>query len=354
MNIIKYLYLWYKARFSTLPLSDFCTLCAVYSTTGKSKLAAKVLQTYFARNTPDHERLQRIYDGSYELKWLYLQNISRSRRQTDEEQHYLVTLMPVSVGYGFPSALREPALKTLFDLGQASKICAYVRDYSLPAKYEQRLISLCREEAISSPSFKFDSFKRALLQYLQFAQGPKMEGPDIQLALLALNDEELITAMVENCTLERNLLWAPALRILADQGSLKSLQTLFFHSFILSEGMVQIILQRFPQLKYAYEISCLRRPLYKLERQVGKFWGTAAPTMEEHQFIVRTIACDAENTDRNEFVQKLLLPALERKNTTPYFCAWATYTFPETGEKAYQKMRKIAKMYRDRYKKKPS
>lgn len=346
MKIIKYLICWIKARYVRLSSADFCALCHAYEVE-HSKIAEYALKTYFSHHVPKSDELDRIYKGNYELRWLYLKNIRHGRRLTDEEQHLMVTSMPIGGTYAFPSALREPALKELFELGQAHKIAEYVRDFALPPDYELRLIERCRTE--NKPDY-LNSYHRALSHYLQFAKGAKLTTPDVQLAVLALNDEEITVAMVENCTMAENILFVPTLRVLAEEGSLKALQKLLFNSFIESDELADKIIERFPQLKRIYDMSCLRRPLYKLEREVGQFWGTVAPNVDEYQLIIQSIETDAKHTKREEFIRDSLLPMMARPKTTAYFCAWCADNFPEVSEQAYQRLRKIAKFYRDCYK----
>ena len=347
MKIIKYFICWIKARYVLLSSADFCALCDAFESEPHSKIAEYALKTYFSRHVPEKSELDRIYAGKYELRWLYLQNIQRGRRLTDCEQHLMVTSMPVGGTYAFPSALREPALKELFDSGNAHKIGEYTRAFALPRNYELRLIELCRTEEDAD---YLNSYHRALSHYLRFAKGEKLTAPDVQLAVLALNDEEMTVAMVENCTMAENILFVPTLRVLAEEGSLKALQKLFFNTYVESDELAQIMLERFPQLKRIYDMSCLRRPLYKLEREAGKFWGTVAPNMDEYQFIIWVIKTDVHNSKRSEFIRDSLLPMLEQPKATAYFCAWCADNFPEVSEQAYQRLRKIAKFYRDCYK----
>ena len=347
MKIIKYLICWIKARYELLSSADFCALCHAYEIE-HSKIAEYALKTHFSRHVPEKDELDRIYRGSYELRWLYLHNIRRGRRLTDEEQHLMVTSMPIGGSNAFPSALREPALRELFEVGRVQKIGEYTRDFALPPDYELRLIERFRTE---DKADYLNSYRRALNHYLLFAKGAKLTTPDVQLAILALNDEEMTVAMVENCNMTENILFVPTLRVLAEEGSLKALQKLLFNSFVESDELASIMLERFPQLKRIYDMSCLRRPLYKLEREAGQFWGTVAPNVDEYQLIIQSIETDAKHTKREEFVRDCLLPMMARPKTTAYFCAWCADNFPEISEQAYQRVRKIAKFYRDCYKK---
>ena len=350
MKIIKFLLCWFKAHFCTLGLDDFNALCDDFECSKHHIISQLALKKYFAVHMPFKQELDRIYAGNFDLRWLYLKSISPKRRLSDDEQYFLVCDMPTGGSFRFPSALRAPALKMLFERASPQKIGDYAEDFVLPTDYELRLIELCRKEKDHKVKF-LNSFRRALMRYLRHAEGYKLMTPEVQMAVLALDDEEVTIAMIENCNLTTNILFMPVLKILVEQGSLNALKKLLSRSFIRSDELAQKMLQRFPQLKRAYDISCLRRPLYKLEKESKQFWGTEAPTMDEHQFIIHAIEADAEKKNREAFVANHLLPRLASAGTTPYFCAWCADTFPETGEQAYQKMRQIAKMYRDRYKK---
>lgn len=356
-KIIKYLLCWLKAGYFGLSYDEFCALCEEFEKGQCSAhkkecrfwIAQHALKKYLRAHTPAKSEIDRIYAGSFELRWLYLESIPRGRQLPDYEQHMLVCKMPTGGPYRFPSALGDKALDELFSSAQAKKIGDYVQDFVLPPSYEMRLIELCHQEKGEQKDW-FNSYRRVLLCYLNSKNDYKLIMPDAQLFVLALDDEELAVAMVGNCRLANNFLFAPTLEILVEQGSLKTLQTLFFNSYIESDELADKILERFPQLQEAYNISRLRRPLYKLEREVGEFLGTEAPSMKEHQFILRCIEADIDEEKRKEFVDDQVLPMLALPRTTPYFCAWCAYNFPETGKSAYQRVRQIAKAYRNKYK----
>ena len=346
MKLFKYLICWIKARYVRLSFADFCALCDAYEINQRS-IAKYALEVYLSHYVPEKRELDRIYAGIDSLKWLYLKSIKRDRRLTDYEQHLMGTSMPTGGSFAFPSALREPALKELFDQRNVYKIGEYVRHFAVPANYELLLIKMSQEE--EKPNC-LSSYRRALEHYMKFAKGEKLTSSAVQLAVLALNDDKLSIAMIENCTMSKNILSMPALRILAERGSLKVLQKLLFCSFIESDELADKILKRFPQLKRIYEMSYLRRPLYKLEQESGQFFGTVAPNFDEYQFIIHIIKTDINHVKSAAFIRESL-SMMARPDATPYFCAWCADNCLKVSEQAYQRVRQIAQFYHNRYKK---
>ena len=348
MNIIRFLLYWFKARFGTLSIDDFCALCDAYEKSAHCKPSKMLLTVYFSSHTPNKDELDRIYASSFALRRLYLENIRRGRQLTPDEEHMLVCNMQIYSSLRFPARLRESALNELFSQNSPQKLICYVRDYALPPQYEMLLIARCQEHQTKVPYST--SYRPVLLSYLHNHQKCKFLTLDTQQAILELNDEEITIALIENCTLANNFLFLPVLQILVEKGSFRALQVLLLESFLPHEELIQIMLQRLPQLKYAYEISCLRRPLYRLEKETGEFWCVEAPSMTENAFIEQIVADEKENDakERRKIAQQIILSMLEHE-VTPYFCAWAAYKFPEIGEQAYKKMRQIAKFYYAKY-----
>lgn len=348
MNIIKYLLCLLKARFTILSYEDFGALCQGVDKQ-HSKIAGFALKIYLSCHAPTDGEVDRICVGSDELKLLYLRSIRPERRLSDYEQLSLVRYIPIGGRYRFPSALREPALKELFEKATPQKVGDYARSFALPSDYELRLIELCRTE--EPTHFSLNTYKKALQCYLVLCKGRKLLTPDVQLSILALDDEKMASDMIGNCNLSENILFLPVQKILAEQGSFKVLQELLFRSYITSEELSQKILQRFPSLKWAYEISRLRKPLRRMEKELEQFWGVEAPTPDEMRFIEKYFEKNIQDDERHElFVRHKVKPLIA--TATPYFCAWVAREFPELGETAYQRVRNIAEFYRDIYKRK--
>ena len=350
MNIIKYLLCWLKALFTVLPYEDFIFLCDGVDKEN-SKIAEYALKAHLSRLEPDKSVMERICAGSPELKLDYLQSIRPNRRVSDYEQLCMVRHIPIGGRYCFPSPLREPALNELFERSSAQKLGDYAARFALPADYELRLIDLCHKE--KNPHLGLNTYRRALHRYLAYSYCKRniLASPAAQLAVLALDNEMIALDMVRNCTFAKNILFLPVQEILVEQGTFATLQELLFHSFIDSDELAEKMLQRFPQLKWMFEISRLRKPLYRIENELDTFWGIQAPSLDEMHFIeeiIKSAPLDAEQ--QKMFVQHKVKPLLDM--ATPYFCAWVAYKFPELGEQAYQQVRKFAEHCRDLHKKK--
>ncbi len=339
MNIISKLWCWIKVRAVGLSTEEFFALCGAFDS--KSKIAKYALKAYFSSYTPEKPCLKHVYDGSDELKYLYFENIRRGRRLMPYEQEWLVKKMPMSRLSRFPSALDAVHQKMLFEKPALPKLIAYVRGYVLSPDLEHLLIDLCAKEG-NDKSFG-NSYRMALSTYVSSLQKNKFQTPAVQMELLALNDDELIIELVKNCSMESNILFIPTMKQLAEHGSHEVLNELLFNTFVASEELSRKILGRFPDLRWTYEISRLRKPLRKLERETG-FFGVEAPSVKESDFIFKSIETDKDK------VRKVIPEALSRDDVTPYFCAWVANEFPEYAEKAYHNVRKTAEKCRDIYK----
>ncbi len=343
MNIIKLLMCRIKVRAVGLGMEDFIALCEMFDCK-KSKLAAGTLRSFFGSHTPDENQLSRVYGGSDDLMELYLNSIKRNRRLTEYEQKGLIERMPMSRFSRFPSALDKKYLERLFEKDKLSKLIAYVRDFILPPDLEHRLIDAYANEGEIKA---FDSsYRMALNTYLLSAQKNKFQTPAVQLSLLALNNEDMLLNLLENCSMDNNILFIPTMKQLVESGSKNVLNKLLLHTFVASDESYRRILERFPDLRWAAEISRLRKPLRKLEREAGDFWGVLAPSMREYKFIMKTVESD-DLLEAHYVVPKMLA----EEDVTPYFCAWVASEYPEHAQTAYRVMRKTAEKYRDRYKK---
>jgi len=342
MNVLTFLKCWLKIRMNGLSTTEFFALCEAFDNK-KSKLAKKVLQICFRSITPYESWLDKIYSGSDELKLLYWDNIRRGRHLTSYEQERLLRDMPLNRFSRFPSKLDKFYLQQLFE--KPNLLAAYVSNFPLPIDLERKLISRCADEDRNYPW----GYRHVLTRYLSSAQTSKLLTPDVQLSVLALNDKGLTEDMIKNCSMDKNILFIPTMQYLAENSDREILSCLLLHSFV-SDESAKKMLARFADLRWMYEISRLRRPLRKLEKDAGKFIGSETPTMNEHKFILQTIEKDVKGDKQQEFVREVLLPLITDNEVTPYFCAWAAHEFPEVSEKAYRKVRAIAETYRKIYK----
>ena len=340
MNILNMLWCWIKVRAVGLSPKEFFPLCDVFDRK-KSKIAKCALKAYFNSRVPDKSKFKRIDKGSDELKYLYLDNISRGRHLMPYEQEYLTGGMPMYRFSRFPSALDKVYLEKLFEKAALPKLIAYVRDFVLSPDLEHRLVDLCAKEDKSK--LFGNTYHTALKTYLSSLQKNKFQTPAVQLSLLALNNDELTLELIKNCSMDRNILFIPTMQQLAENGGRKVLNELLFNTFVDSDEMSRQILERFPDLRWAYEIARLRKPLRKLERETD-FFGVIAPSKKESDFILKSIEMEREK------VRRVISEVLSHADMTPYFCAWVASEFPEYAEKAYHNVRKIAEKYREMYK----
>lgn len=347
MSIIRLLKCWLLVYITDPGIDDFCALCTEYDRK-KSKIAEYTLKKYFGSYAPGDAEIRRIYEGSDDLKALYFQNIRPGRKLSAYEQHRLVLSMPVNRFNRFPSPLDKQYLLRLFDKANKPKLAAYAESFALPPDLELRLIDLCAQEG--QTNCPLNSYHYILQRYLSSA-AKKMKTPDVQLAVLALDDKNLTLALVENCNMENNILYIEALRHLVENADREVLSSLLLHSFIQSDELAKKMLERFPDLRCMHEISRLRHALRKLELEMKCFLGVIAPSETELDFICQSIEKDAKGDDRADFVEYVLRPKLQHNNVTPYFAAWAADEFPEVSEQAHQCVRKRAQKLYDLCKK---
>ena len=340
MNIIYRVWCCLKVRAVGLSTKELLALCDCFER--ESKLAEYALKVYFSYYTPDKEHLKRVREGADKLKLLYYNNIRRGRKLAAYEQDFLVSrYLPINRFSRYPSALDNAHLNMLFEKSAIGKLTAYVRSFTLSPDLEHRLVAMCENEDNTVPFV--DSYRMVLSTYLSSMCHNKFQTPAVQLSLLALNDEELIVELIRNCTMDNNILFVPTVKQIAESCSRKVIEELLFRTYIDSEYFSQVIQKRFPDLRWIYEIARLRKPLRKLEREIG-FIGVEAPSKEESDFIFYSI--EADKDDVRKAIPQILL-----RDVTPYFCAWVANEFPEYTESAYRKVRKIAEKYREKYKK---
>jgi len=342
MNIIYIIWCCLKVRAVGLSTKEFIALCDCFD--HESNLAKYALKVYFGYYTPNKEQLERVRIGSDELKLLYCDNIRHGRRLAAYEQDFLVSRdLPINRFSRYPSALDTVHQNMLFEKSAIGKLTAYVRSFILSPDLEHRLVAMCENEDNTVPFA--NSYRMVLSTYLSSPSRRcnKFQTPAVQLSLLALNDEGLVMELVRNCTMDSNVLFVPTIQQIAESGSRMVIEELLFRTYIDSEYFSQVVLKRFPELRWTYEISRLRKPLRRLEREIG-FFGVEAPSKSENDFILYSIEADKDD------VRKVIPEALLR-DVTPYFCAWVANEFPEYAESAYRKLRKIAEKYREKYKK---
>lgn len=349
MTIIEKLVCWYKARFSQLSDKEFTALRDAYKL-ASTPFIERILATYFRHHIPKNSEVNIICEGNYSFQQLYVLNTPRGRKLSEYEQHCWVYFMPLGGPYRFPSALDEPALTELLDSGAPCKIAAYVRDFALPEKFELRLLELCKKE--EKKRFPLNTYHSAVFNYLTFCRESRMTSPTSQRALLAINDEKLTEALMKLSSLDNCLLAGEVIADLIADRNKAALSLLLFKSYVADKDLVQKMLEAFPQLKWQYEISKLRRPMRKLEKDTGEFFGIEAPTALEQKLILGYLGIRKDDDERRGiFIRIRVLPRLKSTAGSPYFCAWAAYNFPETSEKAYQSVRSAAEYLRSRFKK---
>lgn len=76
----------------------------------KRSCAESVLRVFFANRTPNLSQLNAVYSYDDNLKWLYLQNISKKRKLTDKEQYYMASFMNFGPVFRFPQQLSDEAV----------------------------------------------------------------------------------------------------------------------------------------------------------------------------------------------------------------------------------------------------
>ena len=344
MNIIYRVWCCLKVRAFGLSTKQLVALCDCFER--ESKLAEYALKVYFSYYTPDKEHLKRVREGAGKLKLLYYNNIRRGRKLAAYEQDFLVSIYsPINRFSRYPSALDTVHQNMLFEKSAIGKLTAYVRSFILSPDLEHRLVAMCENEDNTLPFAC--SYRMVLSTYLSSPSRSrnKFQTPAVQLSLLALNDEELVMELVRNCTMDNNVLFVPTIRQIAESGSRRVIEELLFRTYIDSEYFSQMIQNRFPDLRWNYEIARLRKPLCRMEREIG-FIGVEAPSKEESDFIFNSIEQEKVN------VRKAIPNSLKRSNITPYFCAWVANEFPEYAETAYRNLRKIAEKYHQMYKRK--
>ena len=348
MTIIKKLVCWYKAYFTQLTEKEFIALRNAYKL-GTTPLIERILATYFRRHAPSDAEVNIICEGHWYFKQLYVENTPRGRKLSEYEQHCWVFFMPLGGSNRFPSELDEPALNELFNYVPPNKIAIYVRDFALPEKFEWRLLELCQKEG-TKKKFLPATYHGALYNYLTFCPANRMAAPKIQKALLMLGDKGLLTALINSSSLDNCSLADEVISELIESRDEASLSLLLFKSYIADKGLANKMLEVFPQLKWQYEISKLRKPMRKLEKDTGQFFGIETPTTSEYMLITHYEEAEKDYDQQEIFVQVKLLPKLKHMASSPYLCAWSAYNFPEISEKAYQSVRATAEYLHKRFK----
>lgn len=339
MTIIKKLVYWFKARFMQLTDEEFIALRDAYKLARPPQIE-KILTTYFHCHVPRDTEVNIICKGDLFFKQLYVKSTPCGRKLSPYEQHCWVFFMPLGRLYRFPSPLDEPALTELLNYASPCKIATYIRDFALPEKFERRLLKLCREE--KNKKIVLNTYHSALYDYLAFCPENHMVTPEIQKALLELGNKELLKAILKNCSFDNCILADEVIAELIKSHDEATLSLLLFKSYIANKELAQKMLEVFPQLKWQYEISKLRKPMRKLEKDAGEFFGIEAPTISESVLIIHYEEVERDHAQQKVFFRVKILPRLKSKDCSPYLCAWSTYNFPETGEKAYQSVRSTA------------
>ena len=344
----------YKARFGAFTDAEFNKLCKTYDAGGMYQVSPEkrdaecVLKTFFASKTPSSEQLKVIYGCGDSLKWLYLANLSKKRKLTNDEQLYMAESMEFGPVFRFPQELNDAALERLFKSDNVGRIAAYVRGFALPEHYELELIGRYEEQKLQGEpeTWQKVGYGRALELYLESSVSKKCVSANVQDRLLEVADEKMWAKLCSSQSMTVNVLEKNTIRELIAKNYLEAIGELLAHSVIPTKELQRYLRTAMPQFRWELEISKVRHALRKMELETGNFWGVEAPDFYEMKIIDISVL----NEDKADYAEYSVRPRLTSGFATPYFCAWAVSFFPELGEDAYICLRNFAEKQKENMK----
>ena len=351
MNTIRKLKNLYKARFGTFTDDEFDALCKEYSNLSglfnKSKRlgAETVLRVFFANRTPNLSQLNAVYSYDDNLKWLYLQNISKKRKLTDKEQYYMASFMNFGPVFRFPQKLDDAAVLRMFEVGNVRRIATYVRDFPLSERFELELIDrYAKQKPYGKSDYGKCDYGVALSGYLESCRYPKCLSAKVQDRLLEVVDEDMWVKLCASQSMSVNALHKNTIRELIAKRYSEAIRSLLFYSYMPTVELQRYLYSSFPKLKWDLEISKVRHALRGLELRNKEFMGVEAPSYDEAKIVEAAILTD----DVVKFMEVNVCPLLKSGAATPYLCAWAVNECPQLGEIAYTCLRGFAEKYRNK------
>ncbi len=347
MNIIKRIYLWWKALRDDLTDAQFVQLCEACAE-DMTGAEASVMSTYLSHNVPTRDRIRYLYINGEGLSRMYLETLYK-RDVTEQEQYYLVNFMKWQPDDTWPCELSVPNINELFDTEMPSKIARYAAKYRLPEKYEIKLLERCAREDAEDKKDK-NSYYQVLNTYVLCGDlRRKFRSKDSQRALLALNDDKVFRRIIRLCTIDENYIHPRVIDRMLKEGKDNLLRLIFRESYIDSAEQRDAIVAKFLSLKHIATISAIRKEIRKIEQQTGQYFGAAFPKAEEAEYILRSCQYDLSNVQGKQAFIEALKPLLQA-SPSPHLCAWAAYHFPELGDLACQKTRQLGERLVKEYK----
>lgn len=357
MNTIKKFYYLWKAGHGSLELKLFEAMCkqfehnchSVYDKGGND--VRQILRKFFTKNQLHDKYLAAVYENGTYLRHFYLQTLLSVRRElSNEELAMMVERMDFSSLDRFPQKLDEQNLSKMFAKANKACICAYVRSYALPDKYEMRLIELAGltgTNAVSTPQQgrKEKSWLDVLRRYIERAPLPICTSYPPQEAMIAIGDEKLFVTWCNRFDSYNSPLSEDTVKALIDKHWTSALRTLLLRSFISHENLHGYLLKRHPQLRYELEFSNLRHELRMMEQVRKADYYTDEPTEMDDRLICRMLDGDLSGADDvDDFIDHYIEPRLHTSNflafgCSPYLCAVVLRQRPDLGELVVNYMR---------------
>ncbi|MBQ8671577.1 MAG: hypothetical protein IJ525_03545 [Alphaproteobacteria bacterium] len=348
MNAFVLFYLWLKARFGFLTIGDFHNLTSSLNK-GCGDFAAGVLRVFFTYNIPGDDFLSYIYSYDDNVKKLYLDSVSRGKRQLSEaEKFHLVNFMPFADDDVFPCSLNEDNLMMLCHLNRTIALCAYARRYVFPENIEKKLTAACIEGRKGENASS--SFENVLKVYLQKSRAGCFASEESQQALFemeaALGNHSFSKIMAEKCTMRENKFTESSLARMINRGGYEDiLKVILLNSFIEPNSLHFDMEKKYPSLKWNLKISILRRALAKHESEFSTFSLTEAYLQNEQSLFVEMLEFDSWEQSAAYFREKVV-DLLDGNKASPKLCAYVVYNAPELAEKAYLCVRATVEAYK--------
>ncbi|MBO6280974.1 MAG: hypothetical protein J6N49_00435 [Alphaproteobacteria bacterium] len=347
MNIIKRIYLWWKALRDSLTDAQFVQLCEACAN-DMTGAEASIMRTYLCHNVPAGERIRQLYINGEGLSRMYLKFLYK-RDVTEQEQYYLVNFMKWQPKDIWPCELSVDNINELFDTEMPYKIAMYAAKYSLPEKYEIMLLNRCvREDETERKDKK--SYYHVLKTYVMCGDvRQKFRSKKSQQALLAFNDNKIFKRIIKQCTIDENYIHPEVIDEMVKDDKVDLLRLILRESFIESAECRDAIAARFFSLKPLIYISVVRKEIRKIELQAGMSFGALFPFEDEAEYILQSAQYDLSNVQGRQAFIYALTPLMEG-HPSPHLCAWVAYHFPELSDLACRKVRqlgeKLIKEYR--------
>lgn len=354
MNKLKAVWYLYKARKGTFDHDEFRQLCRQYAanyqgfSSVKDNHIEKILKLFFSKHRQELPLLNCVYENGVELQRFYLSCIPTEGRELSKiEESYLTSLMDFSFIDNFPRRVSDEAVNKLFETADQNRLCAYVRNFSLPEKYEMLLFRKYEREreVYLSPQL----WEKVVDQYLSLCKDAICKTEAVQKILLEVLNDEQWEKICRRQSIELNLLCDGVVQGIVERGYVQAVRSLLLNSYI-NQSLFRFLLKQIPELKWELEISKVCRALYELQVKSGWKFGVLKPSAIEasvingyfsHSSAVGLNNCSVDSG----YFRNCIVPLLVSSKATPYFCRFVALTFKGSEEMAYKYLRKIAEKY---------